>query len=176
MSISGLFQYRNDSFQSDIFSSNIRIADVDVRCRISPTLRSMSIPTYAFYQSAIITGKKKQWSSLGAYRPGPEGAFPIRGILNGEVPVLRNQYANILPLQTWAEALVEFTCTLASSRTLSSSCCSTPGHNSTGVRKITSLTGEGHGIEGFTLLIFKHRRGKWSEFGLKIVQDNKDPV
>ncbi len=48
MSISEHFQYRNESFQSDIFVSDIRITDVDVGCRISPTLRSMSMPTYAF--------------------------------------------------------------------------------------------------------------------------------
>ncbi len=47
MSISEHCQYRNDSFQSDIFVSDIGITDVDVGCRISPTLRSMSMPTYA---------------------------------------------------------------------------------------------------------------------------------
>ncbi len=52
MSISELFLYRKDSFQCDIFSSNIGIPDVDVGCRILPTLRSMSMPTYGF-QSAI---------------------------------------------------------------------------------------------------------------------------
>jgi hypothetical protein len=46
MSISEHFRYRNDVFQSDIFVSDIRITDVDVGCRISPTLRSMSMPTY----------------------------------------------------------------------------------------------------------------------------------
>ncbi len=46
MSISEQFQFRNDSFQSDIVSSDIGITDVDVGCRISPTLRSMSMPTY----------------------------------------------------------------------------------------------------------------------------------
>jgi hypothetical protein len=46
MSISEHFRYRNDVFQSDIFVSNIRITDVDVGCRISPTLRSMSMSTY----------------------------------------------------------------------------------------------------------------------------------
>ncbi len=45
MLISELFRYRNDSFQSDIFSSDIGITDVDVGCRISPTLRSMLMPT-----------------------------------------------------------------------------------------------------------------------------------
>jgi hypothetical protein len=48
MSISEHFQYRNDVFQSDIFVSDIRITDVDVECRISPTLRSMSMPTYGY--------------------------------------------------------------------------------------------------------------------------------
>jgi hypothetical protein len=47
MSILEPFRYRNDSFQSNIFSSDIGITDVDVVCRISPTLRSMSMPTYA---------------------------------------------------------------------------------------------------------------------------------
>jgi hypothetical protein len=46
MSISELFRYRNDSFQSDIFSSDIRITDVDVGCRILPRLRAMSMHTY----------------------------------------------------------------------------------------------------------------------------------
>jgi hypothetical protein len=46
MSISEHFRYRNDVFQSDIFVSDIGITDVDVGCRISPTLRSMSMPTY----------------------------------------------------------------------------------------------------------------------------------
>jgi hypothetical protein len=44
--ISELFRYRNDSFQYDIFSSDNGITDVDVGYRISPTLRSMSMPTY----------------------------------------------------------------------------------------------------------------------------------
>jgi hypothetical protein len=48
MSISEHFRYRNDVFQSDIFVSDIRITDVDVGCWISPTLRSMLMPTYAF--------------------------------------------------------------------------------------------------------------------------------
>jgi hypothetical protein len=46
MSISEHFRYRNDVFQSDIFVSDIGITDVDVGYRISPTLRSMSMPTY----------------------------------------------------------------------------------------------------------------------------------
>jgi hypothetical protein len=46
MSISEHFRYRNDVFQSDIFVSDIGITDVDVGCRISPTLRSMLMPTY----------------------------------------------------------------------------------------------------------------------------------
>jgi hypothetical protein len=48
MSISEHFQYRNDIFQSDIFVSDIGITDVDVGCRTSPTLRSMSMPTYVY--------------------------------------------------------------------------------------------------------------------------------
>jgi hypothetical protein len=47
MSISEHFRYWNDVFQSDIFVSDIGITDVDVGYRISPTLRSMSMPTYA---------------------------------------------------------------------------------------------------------------------------------
>jgi hypothetical protein len=46
MSISEHFRYRNDVFQSDIFVSDIGRTDVDVGCRISLTLRSMSMPTY----------------------------------------------------------------------------------------------------------------------------------
>ncbi len=46
MSILEHFRYRNDVFQSDIFHSDIGITDVDVGCRISPILRSMSMPTY----------------------------------------------------------------------------------------------------------------------------------
>jgi hypothetical protein len=48
MLISEPFRYRNDSFQSNIFSSDIGITDVDVGCRISPILRSVSMPTYDF--------------------------------------------------------------------------------------------------------------------------------
>jgi hypothetical protein len=47
MSISEHFRYWNDSFQSDIFVSDIGITDVDVGCWTSPTLWSMSMPTYA---------------------------------------------------------------------------------------------------------------------------------
>jgi hypothetical protein len=52
--ISEPFQCRNVSFQSDIFSSDIGITDVDVGCRISPTLRSMSMPTYAIYSMQVL--------------------------------------------------------------------------------------------------------------------------
>ncbi len=48
MSILEPFRYRNGSFQSDIFSSDIGITDVDVGCRISPILRSMLMPSYAY--------------------------------------------------------------------------------------------------------------------------------
>ncbi len=51
MSISEHFRYWNDVFQSDIFVSDIGITDVDVGCRISPTLRSMSMPTYGYFMS-----------------------------------------------------------------------------------------------------------------------------
>jgi hypothetical protein len=47
MSILEHLRYRNDVFQSDIFVCDIGITDVDLRCRISPTLRSMWMPTYA---------------------------------------------------------------------------------------------------------------------------------
>ncbi len=43
----GTLPISDDVFQSDIFLSEIGITDVDVGCRISPTLRSMSMPTYA---------------------------------------------------------------------------------------------------------------------------------
>jgi hypothetical protein len=46
MSISEHFRYRNDVFQSDIFVSDIGLTDDDVGCRISPTLISLSMPTY----------------------------------------------------------------------------------------------------------------------------------
>jgi hypothetical protein len=48
MLISEHHRYRNDVDQSDIFVSDIGITDVDVGCRISPTSRSMSMPTYAY--------------------------------------------------------------------------------------------------------------------------------
>jgi hypothetical protein len=48
MSISEPFRYWNDVFQSDIFVSDIGITDVDVGYQISPTLRSMSMPTYGY--------------------------------------------------------------------------------------------------------------------------------
>jgi hypothetical protein len=48
MSISEHFRYRNDVFQSDIFVSDIGVTDVDVLCWISPTLRSISMPTYEY--------------------------------------------------------------------------------------------------------------------------------
>ncbi len=53
MSISEDFRYRNDSFQSDIFVSDIGITDVDVGCLMAPTLRPMSMPTYAENRSAV---------------------------------------------------------------------------------------------------------------------------
>jgi hypothetical protein len=46
MSISEHFRYRNDVFQCDIFVTDIGITEVDVGYRISPTLRSMLMPTY----------------------------------------------------------------------------------------------------------------------------------
>jgi hypothetical protein len=46
MSILEHIRYQNDVFQSDIFFSDIGITDVDVGCRISPTLRSMPMPSY----------------------------------------------------------------------------------------------------------------------------------
>jgi hypothetical protein len=59
MSISEHFQYRNDVFQSDIFVSNIEITDVDVGCRISPTLGSMSMPTYICMKLTMLTMQGK---------------------------------------------------------------------------------------------------------------------
>jgi hypothetical protein len=53
MSISEHFWYRNDVFQSDKFVSDIGITYVDIGCRISPTLRSMPMPTYANSAAAI---------------------------------------------------------------------------------------------------------------------------
>jgi hypothetical protein len=53
MSISEHFRYRNDIIQSDIFVSDIGITDVDVGCRISPTLRSMSMPTYGGWSEEV---------------------------------------------------------------------------------------------------------------------------
>jgi hypothetical protein len=47
MSISEHFRYRNDGFPSNIFVSDIGITDDNVGCWISPTLRSMLMPTYA---------------------------------------------------------------------------------------------------------------------------------
>jgi hypothetical protein len=49
MSISEHFRYWNYVFQSDILVSDIGITDVDVGYQISPTLRSMSMPTYEQY-------------------------------------------------------------------------------------------------------------------------------
>jgi hypothetical protein len=54
MSISEHFRYRNDVFQSDIFFSDIGITDVDVRYWISPTLKSMSMPTYEVVGSTAV--------------------------------------------------------------------------------------------------------------------------
>ncbi len=54
MSILEYFQYQNDSFQSDIFVSDIGITNVDVICRISPTLGSTSMPTYAHMYVSLI--------------------------------------------------------------------------------------------------------------------------
>ncbi len=48
MSISEHFRYQNDVFHSNIFVSDIGITDVDVEGWISPTLRLMSMPTYAY--------------------------------------------------------------------------------------------------------------------------------
>jgi hypothetical protein len=53
MSISEHFRNQNDVFQSNIFVSDIGITDVNVGCRISPTMRSMSMPTYDVYVKHI---------------------------------------------------------------------------------------------------------------------------
>jgi hypothetical protein len=64
MSISDPFRYRNDSFQSGIFSSDIGITDVNVGCQISPILRSMSMPTYDEQKLAELAGGEKAISLL----------------------------------------------------------------------------------------------------------------
>ncbi len=61
MSISEHFQYRNDVFQSDIFVSDIGITYVDVGSQKSPTLRSMSMPTYASYPEVGKVTLKSKW-------------------------------------------------------------------------------------------------------------------
>ncbi len=61
MSISELFRYRNDNFQSEIFSSDIGITEVDVGCRISPTLRSMSMPTFGY--SKLLRTERNHYTS-----------------------------------------------------------------------------------------------------------------
>jgi hypothetical protein len=102
------FRYRTDVFQSDIYVSNIRITDVDIGCRISPTLRSMSMPTYgcsyrftyssrtrlyygpywpetekrycALHRSGLLPGTRGKWGQRG--EGGWEGwgrAWPPRG-------------------------------------------------------------------------------------------------
>jgi hypothetical protein len=55
-------RYRNDSFQSDIFSSDIGITDVDVGYRISPSLRSMSMPTYGY--DSLVTNSDLSLSGI----------------------------------------------------------------------------------------------------------------
>jgi hypothetical protein len=59
MSILEHFRYRNDIFQSYIFVSYIGITDVDVGCRISPTLRSMSMPTFTIYYKLAEVFRRK---------------------------------------------------------------------------------------------------------------------
>ncbi len=73
------FRYWNDVVQSDIFVSDIGITDVDVDvgCRISPTLRSMSMPTYAYIQylacrraQAAAYGRIVEAATPAGERPG----------------------------------------------------------------------------------------------------------
>jgi hypothetical protein len=64
MSISEHFRYRNDVFQSDIFVSDIGITNIDVGCRISPTLRPMSMPTYDCSQELRVSAGSNR---SGAY-------------------------------------------------------------------------------------------------------------
>jgi hypothetical protein len=68
MSISEHFRYRKDVFQYDIFVHDIGITDVDVGCWISPTLRSMLMPTYACDLFIAVPCKREEgrngWSSL----------------------------------------------------------------------------------------------------------------
>jgi hypothetical protein len=63
MSISEHFLYRNEVFQSDIFVFDIGITDVDVGCQISPTLRSMSMPTcgHKVESNKCQMGQNIQW-------------------------------------------------------------------------------------------------------------------
>jgi hypothetical protein len=65
MSISEPFRYRNDVFQSDIFVFDIGITDVDVGYRISPTLRSMSMPTYDLYHKGTRPSALFSFSKIG---------------------------------------------------------------------------------------------------------------
>jgi hypothetical protein len=74
MSISELFRYQNDSFQSDIFSSNIGITDVNVGCQISPTLRSILMPTYAHHAAAVVSSSNLSDHRLRGTRSKPSTA------------------------------------------------------------------------------------------------------
>ncbi len=74
MSILEHYRYPTDSFQSDIFFSDIGITDVNVGCRISPTLGSMSMPTYEnnnIQMCAHSRGKKKLANSWNIHIPQP---------------------------------------------------------------------------------------------------------
>jgi hypothetical protein len=80
MSISEPFRYRYEVFQSDIFVSDIGITDVDVGYRISPTLRSMSMPTYADWGHHCGSKRDKRYDSTGL--------FTVTYIYTGTVHVL----------------------------------------------------------------------------------------
>jgi hypothetical protein len=86
MSISKHFRYRNNSFQSDIFVSDIGIADLDVGCQISLTLRSMSMPTY------VKTLAHNMVRSLHVFHIKP----PVTGHFVPDVMRL-----DLLPLDLW---------------------------------------------------------------------------
>ncbi len=66
MSISEPFRYRNDVFQSDIFVSENGITDVGVGYRISPTLRSMSMPNCGTTDIDLLVpnGRAQKWVNL----------------------------------------------------------------------------------------------------------------
>ncbi len=110
MSISEHFRYRNDVFQSDIFVSEIGITDVDVGCWISPTLRSMSMPTYA-------KNHWQWWFAVARRRLGIAELFTPQflgeqlaiGIQRKQEPVHQSESAFI---RSWWDMVVTVFCNL----------------------------------------------------------------